>query len=107
MAWPPTYRRATSAELEDGLQLDPEPERKRSAKKRRPRSTTESEPVFDVKRWRVPPRWRNDKRVGDVAMSKMLRGVDLDRYEALADCGRDPRCGGDGECLYHDVGGLL
>ena len=84
MAWPPRYRNATPTELEDALQLDPVPEAKRSVKKRRKPSATESEPVFDVRRWRVPPRWRNDKRVGDVAMSKMLRGIDLDRYDALS-----------------------
>jgi hypothetical protein len=81
---PPRYRWSTLQELEDGLQLNPEPERKRTVRKRRKASDTDAEPVFDVKRWRVPSHWRNDRRVGDVAISKMLRGIDPDRYEELS-----------------------
>jgi len=88
---PPRFRNVTEAELaelrEEGF-IDSLPEPKKTAKKRRKPLTTESEPVFDVRRWRVPPRWRSDKNVGDVTISKMLRGIDLDRYESFA---RTPR----------------
>lgn len=40
--------------------------------------------TFDIRDWRLGSRWRNDKRVGDAAMSKMLAGIDPDRFEALA-----------------------
>lgn len=87
MAWPPTYKRPKPEDnptLQEDLVFD-EAHKRAPAKRRKRQLESTSEPVFDVKRWRVPPRWRNDKRVGDVAMSKMLRGVDLSRYECLAD----------------------
>lgn len=40
--------------------------------------------TFDIRDWRLGARWRNDKRVGDSAMAKMLAGIDPDRFEALA-----------------------
>lgn len=86
MAWPPTYKNPSPEDnptlLED-LEFD-KTHKRAPAKRRKRRIDSTSEPVFDVKRWRVPSKWRNDKRVGDAAMSKMLRGVDLDRYEELA-----------------------
>jgi hypothetical protein len=83
--WPPRYRRETEVERAERLEWEGvDPPRPAPKKRRSTRTTVESEPVFDVKRWRVPSRWRNDRRVGDVAMAKMLRGVDLDRFETLA-----------------------
>lgn len=40
---------------------------------------------FDVRDFRLSNRWRNDKRVGDAVMAKMLAGIDLGRFEALAE----------------------
>jgi len=89
---PPRFRNATEAELaelrEEGFS-DPLPEPKKSSTRKRRRALTDDvEPMFDVRTWRVPSRWRNDKSVGDVTISKMLRGIDLARYESLA---RTPR----------------
>lgn len=54
-------------------------------RKRLRRNRTElADPVFDVTTWRLPGRWRKDKRVGDEAMSKMLHGIDPTRHEELA-----------------------
>lgn len=41
--------------------------------------------LFDVRDFRLSNRWRNDKKVGDAVMAKMLAGIDLDRFEALAE----------------------
>jgi hypothetical protein len=89
---PPRYRRATELELEDlgdDAEWMKEHGKRTSKPRRRRQAPTAVELVFDVSRWRLPSRWRNDKRVGDVAMSKMLRGVDPRRTEALANTG-DP-----------------
>ena len=81
---PPRYRRETETEREERLEwqgTDPLPPKPKARRKKRELDT---EPVFDVRRWRLPSRWRNDKRVGDVTISKMLRGIDLARYEELS-----------------------
>ena len=61
--------------------FDREHRKPRAKVKRSKRAESE---LFDVKRWRLPTRWRNDKRVGDSVMAKMLAGVDPDRFERLA-----------------------
>ncbi len=40
---------------------------------------------FDVRDFRLSNRWRNDKRVGDAVMAKMLAGIEPERFEALAE----------------------
>lgn len=76
---PPRYRRATPDDffpdwvVEEArweLEHKPKPKKKRRAPKRQ----TE---LFDVTRWKLPTRWRNDKRVGDAAMAKMTAGCEL------------------------------
>jgi hypothetical protein len=84
---PPRYRRATPLELED-LGDDEawlkEHARKPRPKRRRATQSASDEPsMFDVSRWRLPTRWRNDKRVGDSAIAKMMRGCDPARFEEL------------------------
>lgn len=82
---PPVYRRATPEELAFALPEDFEPETERKGQRTRPKRkrqpTTE---VFDVKRWRLSARWRNDKRVGDAAIAKMTKGCEPERLELLA-----------------------
>lgn len=92
-AHPPRYRYMTEderLEAEENGWVDPRPEpitpvRQKKVSKRSTQ-LADSEPVFDVRHWRLPSRWRNDKNVGDVAMGKMLRGIDLDRYERMSAC---------------------
>jgi hypothetical protein len=86
---PPRYRYATELELED-LGDDEawlkEHARKPRPKRRRATQSASDEPgTFDVSRWRLPTRWRNDKRVGDSAIAKMTRGCDPGRLEELSD----------------------
>jgi hypothetical protein len=83
---PPRYRHATPEELADAdfPVAEREPRKPVRRKKVSVRRTEVAEPVFDITRWRLPNRWRNDKKVGDSVIGKMLRGVDLDRYEELA-----------------------
>jgi len=84
---PPRYRRATELELDDlgdDAEWLKEHARKPKSKRRPTRSASEESSTFDVSRWRLPARWRNDKRVGDAAVAKMTRGCDPARLEALA-----------------------
>jgi hypothetical protein len=84
---PPRFRRVTPLEIEElraeGF-IDPLPEPAKPGRPKRRKKVVDTEPVFDVRRWRLPSRWRNDKRVGDSAVSKMLRGIDPARYEELS-----------------------
>ena len=82
----PRYRRANELELaelfgessSDDEPTKPKPKRR---KRRRPAASAE---VFDITRWRLPKKWMTDRKVGDITIGKMLRGVDLDRYEELS-----------------------
>lgn len=84
---PPRYRRATPLELEDlgdDTEWLKEHGRKPKPKRRHARAVADTEtPSFDVSRWRLPSRWRNDKLVGDSAIAKMTRGCDPGRLEEL------------------------
>jgi hypothetical protein len=81
---PPVYRRETEAEREDRLMWEGVEAPKPKPKKRAAKRSSDNSDVFDVKRWRVPSHWRNDRRVGDVTISKMLRGISMERFERLA-----------------------
>lgn len=86
---PPRYRRATDADTFDDWVAEQEAwdeahkPKRQNVKRRRVRPSA-TEQLFDVSRWRLPTRWRNDKRVGDAAIAKMTRGCDPRKLEALA-----------------------
>jgi hypothetical protein len=64
--------------------FDREHGRKRqNVKRRRRQPEVLGDAHFDITRWRLPARWRNDKRVGDAAIAKMTRGCDPARFEEL------------------------
>lgn len=67
---PPRYMKAEPEVVE------PEPKRKKPVRRKR-RRPVPTEPTFDVTRWRLPAKWRNDRRVGDVAMAKMTKGCEM------------------------------
>jgi len=62
---------------------DKEHGKRQNVKRRRRQPEVLGDVHFDITRWRLPARWRNDKRVGDAAIAKMTRGCDPARFEEL------------------------
>jgi len=84
---PPVYRRPSAEDTAEMDELNEAFDRLYGRKKPTPRRkrvvSAEADALFDVGRWRLPARWRNDKRVGDAAIAKMTRGCDPARLEEL------------------------